>query len=114
MDLLTQGLLGGALGSILGALSTIWCVAAIIGIVIRRWRIAVLGSGGLMLGLCACMLIYGLIAFLQGHPYFTWYSWALIGFIGVVNFGVLLPLAYYAYRYREQRHMKAMDDAQNL
>ena len=61
-----------------------------------------------MLVLCALLIITGLYALLlAGQPWQVWYPLVLLGGLGTLATGVLLPVTRRVYRQAEQRKLEA-------
>jgi len=92
------GIIGGTLGGLAG-----WLAPR------GKAKGLILGSFGLLIGICAVLLIAGVVALLVGQPYHVWYGLGLTGVIGVLVFGLNTPQILRRYRQAEVRRMTAQD-----
>ena len=101
------GALGGSALGIMGGL-----IGTLAGIFAPRGkgRALILGLMGVVFIVCVGILILGVVALILVQPYAVWYPCLLIGFIGTVVVGSLIPVVHMAYRQAEQRQL----DAQSL
>jgi hypothetical protein len=96
-------------GTALGTFGGLW--GAAIGSLAPRCRAKgfVLGSGIAMILICFASLVLGVVALVVKQPFSVWFTLLLPGALGVMIFGMLLPMAWYAYRVAEGRKVKAAD-----
>ncbi len=99
------GLIGGALGTILG------CMGALIGWLASagKARRLALGMMKTMAVLGVAALVLGVVALLRSQPYAVYYPLLLIGLIGSVLPATLLRTIRKRYEEMELRRMRAMD-----
>ena len=104
----SAGMIGGILGSGLGILGGL--IGSLVGVLAPRGvgRQYLLGGIFMVLVLCALSLLVGLFALLlAGQPWQVWYPLVLLGGIGTLVVGGLLPMANRVYRQAEQRKLEA-------
>ena len=101
------GWIGGIGGSALGILGGL--IGTVCGVLAPRGkgRLFVLGTMSAVVIISFTILIVGLVALLIGQPYMVWYPCLLIGVLGVVIFGGLIPVIRGVYRQAEQRQLEA-------
>jgi uncharacterized membrane protein len=92
------GVVGGLLGAAGGTLAPRGKAK---GVVLLCWW--------LMLSVSFVLLLVGLYALYCGQPYGVWYGMLLPGLLGIVIFGLLLPVILKRYREAEQRKLTAQD-----
>ncbi len=92
------GIMGGILGSLVGTLAPR-----------GKAKNLVLGLHTLAIVVSAILLVFGVVAFVQGQPYGVWYGLGLPGVLGIAVFGVLFPVVSKRYREAEARRLAAHD-----
>lgn len=101
------GWIGGIGGSALGILGGL--IGVVCGVLAPRGkgRLFVLGLIGAVVIISLMILIVGLVALFSGQPYMVWYPCLLIGVLGTLIPGGLIPVIRMVYRQAEQRQLEA-------
>jgi hypothetical protein len=101
----TAGLVGGALGGMMG------CLGALIGILAQRGkaRALVLGLARLMMAFGVASLVAAIVAVFRRQPYEVVYPLFLIGTLALTVPGFALPTLRRRYEEMELRRMQAQD-----
>ncbi len=101
----TAGMIGAIAGSLLG------CLGALVGTLAGtgRARRAVICLLVAWIAASAVSLLVGTVALTLGQPYAVYYPLLILGLLGTVLPGGLLPTIRHRYRQRELRRMEALD-----
>lgn len=100
---------GAMVGAVLG--SGVGVVGAVVGVLAARGkgRRLVMGLIAGVMGMGVVCLVAGIVAVVMKQPYHVYYPLLLVGVLGTVIMGVVLPRVRGGYQMEEQRRMQAVD-----